>query len=94
MLALTHVVQLCRNKVSANEQYLWTYATPETCFRFSANKAFTADLHKETCKQGSPNVDGVAPGAEGGRRDRQLDSLQSICELSPKSIGHQQGFVV
>lgn len=54
----------------------------------------SSDLHKETCQQGFLNVEGVAAGAEGGRRDGHLDPLQGVGELSVKSVGHQQRGVV
>lgn len=53
-----------------------------------------SDLHKETCQQGSLNVEGVASGTEGGHWDGQLDPLQDVGQLRTKSVGRQQSRVV
>ena len=58
------------------------------------NKVLFSDLHEETCQQGSLNVDGVGSGTEGGHRHGQLDPLQSVAQLSTKSVSHQQSSVV
>lgn len=53
----------------------------------------SSDLHEETCQQGSLNVEGVASGTKGGHRDGHLYPLQSVGELSMKSVSCQQGSV-
>ena len=58
------------------------------------NAVMFPDLHEETCQQGSLNVEGVPAGTEGRHRDGQLDPLQSVDELSAKSVSHQQSSVV
>ena len=57
------------------------------------SSAGASDLHEEACEERSLNAYGIAPGAEGGHRDGQLDPLQGVCELRTQCVGHQKSCV-
>lgn len=65
----------------------------QSSFHKNAALDETSDLHEETGEQRSLHVQGVASRSKGGYRDRQLDPLQSVCQLSMEGVGHQQSRV-